>query len=179
MTQTAKNYGDALYELARDEGLAERLLTELCGVDALISDNPDYLRLLSSPTLTKAERCAALDEAFSGRVHSYVLSLLKLLCERGHIRELKGCCTQYRRRRNEDAGIVEATAVTAVPLTPSMRQRIADKLRAVTGKQIDLQLRVDPTVLGGVRLELEGRQFDGTVRQRLDGLRKTLSDTVI
>lgn len=179
MTQTAKNYGDALYELARDEGLAEQLFSQLAGVDALIAENPDYLRLLSSPTLTKAERCAALDEAFSGRVHPYVLSTLKLLCERGHIRELRGCCTQYRRRRNEDAGIVEATAVTAVPLTPSLRRKLTDKLESVTGKQIDLQLRVDPSVLGGVRLELEGKQFDGTVRQRLDGLRKTLSDTVI
>ena len=179
MTQTAKNYGNALYELARDEGLAEELLPQLVGVDALIAENPDYLRLLGSPTLTKAERCAALDEAFSGRVHTYVLSTLKLLCERGHIREFHGCCAQYRCRRNEDAGVVEATAVTAVPLTPSVRQKLEDKLRAVTGRQIDLQLRVDPSVLGGVRLELEGKQFDGTVRQRLDGLRKTLSDTVI
>ncbi len=104
---------------------------------------------------------------------------MKLLCERGHIREVKGCLDRYRSRFNADQGILEAVAVTAVPLTPQLREKLLDKLRSITGKQVDLQLRLDPSVLGGIRLELEGKQFDGTVRQRLDSLRKTLSDTVI
>ena len=116
MTQTAKNYADALYELAQSEGLEEKLLPELSGVGQLFAQNPDYIRLLCAANVPKAERLSALDEAFSGRVHTYLLSFLKLLCERGHIRALPDCERRYRSRFNADHGILEATAVTASPL---------------------------------------------------------------
>ena len=172
MTQTAKNYADALYELARDEGLDERVMQELTGVNALFAANPDYVRLLSASNVRREEQLAALDEAFSGRVHTYVCSFLKLLCERHHIRELPNCARRFRQRFNADHGILEASAVTARPLTDAQREKL-------TGKRVDLENRVDPTVLGGIRLEYEGMELDGTVRARLDGLKKTLSDTVL
>ena len=179
MTQIAKNYADALYELARDEGLDEQIYAQLREIQALMEENPDYVRLLSAPNLPKPERLAALDEAFSGRVHPYLLSFLKLLCERGHIRELKDCAIQYRRRRNADLGILDAVAITAVPLRAELREKLRARLQALTGKQIELQYRVDPGVLGGIRLEYDGKALDGTVRSRLAGIEKTLSETVI
>lgn len=179
MTQIAKNYADALYELARDEGLDEQIYAQLRELQALMEENPDYVRLLSAPNLPKPERLAALDEAFSGRVHPYLLHFLKLLCERGHIRELKDCAIQYRRRRNADLGILDAVAITAVPLRAELREKLRARLQALTGKQIELQYRVDPGVLGGIRLEYDGKALDGTVRSRLAGIEKTLSETVI
>ena len=179
MTQTAKNYADALYELAQSEGLEEALLPELSGVEELISRNPDYVRLLCAANVPKAERLSALDEAFSGRVHTYLLSFLKLLCERGHIRALPDCERRYRSRFNADHGILEATAVTAAPLRPELREKLTLRLADLTGKRVDLRNRVDPSVLGGIRLEYEGKSLDGTVRQRLDGISKTLSETVL
>lgn len=179
MTQIAKNYADALYELARDEGLDEQIYAQLREIQALMEENPDYVRLLSAPNLPKPERLAALDEAFSGRVHPYLLHFLKLLCERGHIRELKDCAIQYRRRRNADLGILDAVAITAVPLRAELREKLRARLQALTGKQIEMQYRVDPGVLGGIRLEYDGKALDGTVRSRLAGIEKTLSETVI
>lgn len=179
MTQIAKNYADALYELARDEGLDEALYEQLREIRELLDHNPDYVRLLSAPNLPKPERLAALDEAFSGRVHPYLLSFLKLLCERGHIRELKDCAVQYRRRRNADLGILDAVAITAVPLRDELREKLRARLQTLTGKQVDLQYRTDPAVLGGIRLEYDGKALDGTVRSRLIGIEKTLSETVI
>ncbi|MBQ6281021.1 MAG: ATP synthase F1 subunit delta [Oscillospiraceae bacterium] len=179
MTQIAKNYADALYELARDERLDEEIYGQLRAVRELLDTNPDYVRLLSAPNLPKPERLAALDEAFSGKVHPYLLSFLKLLCERGHIRELKDCCVQYRRRRNADLGILDAVAITAVPLRAELQEKLRLRLQTLTGKQVDLQYRTDPSVLGGIRLEYDGKALDGTVRNRLAGIEKTLSETVI
>ena len=179
MTQTAKNYADALYELAADEGLAKELYSQINEVKDILRNNPDYVRLLSAPNLTKAEKLGALDEAFSGRVHTYLLSFLKLLCEQGHIRELPTCAERFNARYDEDRGILNAVAVTAARLTPEQSARIARRLSELTGKKVDLRNRIDPSVLGGIRLEYDGKELDGTVRQRLDGLRKTLSDTVL
>lgn len=179
MNDTAVNYANALYELARDEGLLEDVRAQLFQVNDLYRQNPAFVRLLSAPNLPKSERLAALDNAFSGRVHPYLLSFLKLLCERGHSRVLSDCTEQFRSRWNEDHGILRATVVTAVKLSPALAERIRARLFGITGKQIDLTERLDPSVLGGVRLEFDGVQLDGTVRGRLAGLEKTLSETVL
>ena len=179
MTQTAKNYADALYELARDEGVEQQIYGQLRDVKDILEANDEYVVLLCSPNLHITQRLAVLDEAFSGRAHPYLLNWLKILCERGHIRELKDCAVQYRRRRNADLGILDAVAVTAVPLGAELREKLRNRLQALTGKQVDLQYRVDPGVLGGIRLEYDGKALDGTVRTRLAGIEKTLSETVI
>ena len=63
MTETAKMYGGSLYDLAAEEGLETRILGELDEVQQLLKQNPDYLRLLSTPSIPKKERCGLLDEA--------------------------------------------------------------------------------------------------------------------
>ena len=148
-------YGGSLYDLAAEEGLDERILGELDGVTALLNGDAEYLHLLSIPSIPKKERCALLDEAFRGQVHLYVLNFMKLLCEKGALRELPGCARAYRLRYNEAHGILEATAVSAVPLTAEQTGRLHEKLEKLTGKTIDLKTKVDPAVLGGIRLDIE------------------------
>ena len=113
MTEIARMYGGSLYDLAAEEGLETRILGELEEVNALFKANPDYLHLLSIPSIPKKERCGLLDEALRGQVHLYVLNFLKILCEKGTLRELGGCTRAYRIRYNEAHGILEATATSA------------------------------------------------------------------
>ena len=121
MTETARMYGGSLYDLAAEEGLEARILGELDEAVALFKANPDYLHLLSTPSIPKKERCGLLDEALRGQVHLYVLNFLKILCEKGTLRELSGCARAYRIRYNQAHGILEATAISAVPLTEQQR----------------------------------------------------------
>ncbi len=179
MTGRAQTYGEALYELCRDEKLSGDVLQELQMTADIFGKNPDFVRLLSLPSVPKAERCGLLDESFGGRVHPYTLSFLKLLVENGVIRELASCEKAYRRRYNEDSGILEVTAVTAVPLTPELREKLAKKLASATGKCIDLTCRVDQDLLGGMRVEMAGKRYDGTVRSRLAELQKSLDSLVL
>ena len=179
MNRLAKNYADALFLLAQDEGVDEEILTQFAQVRKLFDENPDYVRLLFAPNIPKPERHAALDEAFAGSIHSYLLSFLKLLSERGHIFFYADCELRYRTCFNLAHGRIEATAVSAVPLKPDQMRRLLERLQEATGKQVDLQNRVDPSVLGGIRLEYEGVELDGTLRQRLNGIEKTLSDTIL
>ena len=179
MTDRAINYGEALYELAAEEHLSEQILTELDTVCDIFKKNPDYVRLLSEPSVPKKERCAVLHEAFDGKLQPYLLNFLKLLCEHGRIRQLPDCLCAYRTRFNADNGILEATAITAAPLQEAQKRRLTDKLQSITGKRVDLQVRLDPSLLGGIRLQMDGKELDGTVRGRLDSLRRSLSDTVL
>lgn len=178
MTAAGTEYGGALYELAVEEGLEQSILEQLGEVRRLLAENPDYVKLLAMPSVPKAERCAALDEAFGGQVEPYLLNFLKLLCEKGEIRSLPDCLKEYRARYNQAHGILEATAVTAVPMSAGQTDALKKKLESVTGKTVALTTRVEPGCMGGVRLEVEGTQLDGTVKNRLDEMRRLLASTL-
>lgn len=179
MTETARMYGGSLYDLAAEEGLETRILGELEQAAQLLKANPDYLRLLSTPSIPKKERCGLLDEALRGQVHLYVLNFLKILCEKGTLRELSGCARAYRLRYNQAHGILEATATSAVPMTAQQMQALHAKLEKLTGKTIDLKTKVDPGVLGGIRLDMEGTELDGTVQNRLAALRRDIASVAL
>ena len=174
MTETARRYGGSLYELASEEGRTDEVLAQLTEVLALMKENPRYEKLLSEPSIPKGERVSLLDQAFGSSLWPYLLNFLKILCENGTMGSLKGCAQEYRRRFNEDNGIVEVCAVTAVELKPALKDALQAKLQSVLGKTVELSCRVDPACMGGVLLELPGRQLDGTVKHRLDALSASL-----
>lgn len=179
MTEFAKLYGGSLYDLAAEEGLDERILGELDETVSLLAANPDYLRLLATPSIPQKERCALLDEALQGAVHPYLLNFLKLLCEQGAVRELTSCARAYHLRFNQAHGVLEATAVSAVALSEAQADQLKQKLETATGKRIDLVTKVDPAVLGGIRLEMDGTLLDGTVQNRLASLRSRIAEATL
>ena len=179
MTQVGNVYGEALYDLARSEGLEETLLTQVAVLDESFRQEPGFLRLLAAPNLSKEERCAVLDESFRGKVHPYVLNFLKLLTEKGYSRHFHDCCEAFRQHYNADHGILPVTAVSAVALTAQQAQKLTVKLETITGKKIHLKNRVDPDCLGGIRLDYDGKRVDGTVEHRLNSVRSMLKNTVL
>lgn len=179
MTEVAKVYGGSLYDLAAAEGLDERILTQLDTVCALMKQEPEYLRLLSTPSIPKQERCGLLQEAFGAQAEPYLLNFMKILCENGSLGQLFGCAQEYRDRYNAQHGIMPALAVSALPLTAAQKKALTGTLEQMTGKRVDLSCRVDPQVLGGLRLELGGVQLDGTVESRLAAVKAAIEQAVL
>ncbi len=179
MTPVANQYGQALYELALAEGLAEPVRQELKALRESFRENPEYIRLLSAPSLSKQERCALLEEGFGGKLQPYLLNFLKILTEKGYMRHFDGCCQAYTDLYNRDNGILPVTAITAAPLADAQADKLRQKLANMTGKTIELHNRIDPACLGGIRLEYDGKSIDDTVAHRLDSIRRLLKETVI
>lgn len=179
MTQIGIVYGQALYSLAREEELSPSILEEMKALDGCFAQEPDFLRLLSAPNLSKEERCRIVDDSFRGKVHPYVLNFLKILTEKGYVRHFSQCLESYREQYNQDHGILPVQAVTAVALTPDQAEKLSGKLTRITGKTIELSNRVDPECLGGVRLDYDGKRVDDTVSHRLDAIRALLKNTVL
>lgn len=179
MTNAADIYGKSMYELA----VSEKITDDICGqaeeVRKLFEDNPDYIRLLSEPSIHLQERQKLLDEAFGSQIHVYLLNFLKLLTERGLIGEYGACCRIMRQMYNRDHGIAEAVVTSAVPLSEEQVRKLLEKLTAKTGKKIEFVQKVNPEVLGGIRVEIDGELLDGTVQTRLKDLRGKIGSTVL
>ena len=179
MTQAANTYGQALYDLAKEESLGKTILEELEVLQGVFADTPQYSKLLSTPNIPKQERCEILDQAFRGKVHPYVLNFLKILTEKGYIRQFPECCEAYRGFYNEDNGILVVKVQSAVELTDAQKQKLTAKLEATTGRTVNLQCSIDPAALGGLCLRYDGKQVDGTVKNRMDAIGKLLKNTVL
>ncbi len=179
MTNTGSLYGKSLYDLAVSEDLSERVMKEMETVQDLFAEYPDYVRLLLEPSVPKKERLGLLDQAFGDALHPYLLNFLKILTERGILREFRACEKCYRGLYNEAHGITEANVVSAVELDPEQQEKLKKRLEEMSGKEVILRVRTDPQVLGGIRVEMEGKLYDGTVRGRLSDLRRKLDETVL
>jgi F-type H+-transporting ATPase subunit delta len=179
MKHIGMEYASALYGLAKDEGLDKRILGEMNLLGEVIGQNREYLKILSAPNLSQEERCSVADEALRGKVHPYVLNFLKILIEKGYARSFPDCCACYESLYNEDHGILRVKATTAVRLSETQLQQLQKKLESSTGKQIALVNTVDRGILGGVRLDFDGKRMDDTVRHRLDALRDMLENTTL
>ena len=179
MTQVGSVYGEALYTLAQEESLSAQILDEISVLSQSFHAEPDFIRLLCTPNLSVQERCAILDDSFRKIVHPYVLNFLKILTEKGYMRHFFDCCKAYEESYNRDNGILPVTAITAVSLNPAQAEKLTAKLCQITGKQVKLYSRIDPTVLGGVRLDYDGKRLDESVSNRLDTIRDLLKNTVL
>ena len=179
MTEVGNVYGESLYELAKEENLTKLIGEQLAVLQTSYRQEPDFIRLLSSPNLTKAERCQILDDSFRGKVHPYLLNFMKILTEKGYMRYFSDCCDAYTEHYDQDNGILRVTAVTAVALSPEQTQKLTQKLHQITGKEIVLRNQIERAVLGGVRLDYDGQRLDDTVSHRLDAIRDLLNKTVL
>ena len=179
MTERAGIYGGSLYDLAAEENLTESIKDQLLEVKAIFRENPEYLRLLSEPAIKKAERLDLIDKAFGGSCEKYLINFIKLLCERGLLGEFEGCCDTFVKRFNVDHNIAEAVVTSAVRLTDSQLASLKANLEARSGKSVSLIQKLDPKVLAGIKVELEGVQLDGTVSGRLSGIGRKLDEAVL
>ena len=93
--------------------------------------------------------------------------------------EFSGCCDEFTRRYNADHNISEAVVTSATELSEEQMSALKEKLEKISGKTISLKQRIDPSVLAGLRVELEGKQLDGTVQSRLSGISKKLSEVIV
>ncbi len=179
MTQFAKVYAGALYDLALEEQLDETILQQLETLNEVFGENPQYVKLLSSPLVAKEERLQVVDRDFEGKLQPYLLNFIRILCERGEMGQFSGCTAEFRARYDAQHGITQAVAVSALPLTDAQMQALCERLQQATGKTVRLKNKVDSTVLGGIRLEMEGKQLDGTVQGRLATLQSRLSNLMM
>lgn len=169
----ARRYARALLEVALEKADPGQLARELHAAGELLEAHPQLRAALAHPAVSGERKRVIATAAFRGA--SQVLSrLLELLVARERTLLLPEIGRAYARLWNAHRNVAAAEAVTAAPLATGQAAALAAALGRATGKTVELQNVVDPEILGGVLVKMEGRTFDGTVRGRLNNLRGKL-----
>ena len=178
MTGLAREYGEGLYELARDEDLGLLIFEQLDDICAILKAQPRFIRLLCSRAVERSVRLKIIDDTFGNHVHPYVTNFMKLLVEKEHFDSFLLCAEWFHQRFNDDSGIVEARVTSAVALTENELAALWVRLAHISGRQVKLITAVDPSLIGGVRVEMDGRRYDNTIQDRLGRLRRSLTQAL-
>ncbi len=177
-TVVSERYALSLYEVAKTEGLAAPMCEALGQVSEMFSEYPDYLKVLTTPSIALEEKKQTIRAVFENQVHPYLLNFLLLLTEKRRIGLIHEMAAAYRDFYYLEAGMCAVTAITAVALTSEQMEKLKDKMTSVTGKQIVLKNEVNPDVIGGVLVRIENKQIDDTVKSRLSGIAASLGQII-
>lgn len=174
MMQIDREYAEALFMLAAEEDAVGLYRQHLHTVRDAIIANPTYLDFLVSPAIPMSERLRALDEAF-GDLPEYIVSFLKLLCEKGRAPLLLSCIAAFDDLAMAAAHTAIASVYSAVELSKEQKAALVTKLETVSGKTVEAVFSVDPSLIGGVRIDMEGKTYDGSIRRRLRDVKDVMN----
>lgn len=174
MTDIAKEYGAALFMLAKEEGKADAFAQSLERIGTALSEQPDYTVLLSLPNIAKEERVALIETAFASAVEETVLSFCKLLCEEGYMHAFFEAKAEFDALYDDDKHISHATVTSAVPLTDDEKHKLILKLQALSGHTVEAHYLLDTSLLGGVIVDMDGTVYDGSVKRQMHRIKEVI-----
>ena len=170
----ARRYARALGELA--EANADKVLEQLLAMAEVLGKNRELADVSQNPAYTRAERLAAVSAVAShvGVTELPAQNLLKLLVERNRLSSLTDIVRLFREMSDAKAGRTRGKVVSAAPLAADALEKLSLCLQKLAKKQVVLESKVDPSLLGGATAQIGSVVYDGSTRSQLDQLRREL-----
>ncbi|MFZ2539977.1 MAG: ATP synthase F1 subunit delta [Oscillospiraceae bacterium] len=168
----SQTYANALFETAMESNLQDEIKTQINDLCEIISNNSDYVKILSSPIVGIKEKHELVNATFNGRISDYLLNLIFVLVDNNRFAIFFDVTSAYNKLHDRKHNILRVTAVTATELSASMKDKLQNKLCELSKKDVVLLNEVDETLIGGVLLKYDNMEIDGSVKTKLDEIKK-------
>jgi F-type H+-transporting ATPase subunit delta len=172
--KVAKRYAQALFNSAVKANVIDSVEADLNAIAGLVESHPQFRGFLASPRISRDDKITIAETLFSDRVTALTMSLLRLMLVKRREAEFAGVREEYVNLRRAQGNVLYASVVSAEPLDDATRQALVNKLEQKSGKRVEADYRVDPNLLGGVKVALGNYVLDGSVRGSFNRLRDRL-----
>lgn len=174
MDEIASHYASALYELL-PEGKREEGDEALALVCRALEESEDLRKALCSYAFSLEEKEKAIDAVFPSLASvPHVLPFLKLVAANHRYKEFPAIASSFHAMLNADLGVLEGIAYSAFPLSKEEKAALEEAFAKRLGAKVELSAILDPHLIGGVKVALGGKVYDGTIKNRLAELRARL-----
>lgn len=167
-------YGKALYEAATDMNKTDLILEEAQSLVEIFKNEPEFLEFISTPVISVAKKKKAISSVFIGKISNELINLLFVLIDKGRTRHFGAIIRRYKLLIDENHGFSTGTIFSVKPLSKEQIVSFEDKTGKLIQKKVKLENKTDSTLLGGVRIFIEGKVIDATIRKRLIDLNESL-----
>ena len=175
MADLRTRYARALFELSVERGLTSDYLEQAAFISSVLTD-PECQRIITHPRLPITEKFAFLDGAFAGWVHDDFLGFMRLTVTKNREEFLAPALDTLVEIIRHHQNYTTAKVVSAVPLSQDQQNQLKITLMRKLGKQVELIAEIDPSLIGGFRLHVDGFIFDRTVRRLLKDMKESISN---
>jgi len=175
MSEAGQRYAKALFDLASETGALRAVEADMTSLRLALADSADLRRLLDSPVFTVADKSAGLAAiAAKAKFNPVTAKFLGLLAANGRSADLNAAIAAFQAMAAKARGAVSAEVISASPLTAAQAKGVAAALRTALGKDPEVTTRVDPALLGGLKVRVGSRLFDASLKSKLDSLKFAL-----
>jgi F-type H+-transporting ATPase subunit delta len=168
MGAVARRYAKALFEVAKERDQLNTIEDEIHHLNRLFEENESFLTFLKHPTIDHRTKKEAFKRIFSGRISETMLTFINILIERDREAELDDITAYYVRMANAERGLEDALVRTALPLSEAEKANISEQFTRLINKTIRVHNVVDPSVLGGLSVQIGDRVYDGSIKGKLN-----------
>ncbi|MBA2126255.1 F0F1 ATP synthase subunit delta [Hyphomicrobium methylovorum] len=174
----AGRYASALFDLAKESSKLTEVEGDLVKIQDLLKESPDLVRLVRSPVISSSDQSRALSAVLEkGGISGLASNFLLLLARNRRLFAVEDIIKVYRSLAAKARGEVSAEVSSAVALSEAQLAELKEALRASVGKDVTLDTRVDPSLLGGLVVKLGSRMIDSSLKTKLQNMKAALNET--
>ncbi|MBZ4035816.1 ATP synthase F1 subunit delta [Flavobacterium sp. 17A] len=174
-TRAAIRYAKAILDLANSKGVAEAVNNDMKSIANAIETNSELSTFIENPTTKVEVKESALLEVFAD-VNGVTKGLFHLLFENKRFEILKAIALEYNKLFDENNGVEVARVTTAIPMDAALEAKVLAKVATLSDKKITIENIVDPSIIGGFILRIGDKQYNASVANRLQVLKRELSN---
>ena len=172
--KVASRYAKSLIDLAVEHNKLDSIYSDMKSFHEVASSNKDFIGLLDSPIIHTDKKQSVIRSSFGSGFDAMSMTFLDTVVRKGRESFLPLIAKEFVRMYNEMKGIATAVITTAVPLDAKSYDELKSKLEAETGKQIEFQTRIDPSIIGGFIIRIGDNLYDASLSNRLRNIKKEL-----
>ena len=172
-----RRYALALYEVAEEKGKVQEYLNDLREICDLIDNNKDFYEVVKHPQISTKQKKRVFINIFKGKIDEELLSFLLILIEKDRILFLKEKLKEMEKIHLDKLNVLQGIVKTTIPLEEYEYNSLVEKLEKKYNKDIILKKIIDPEILGGIYVRIGNDIIDGTVKTRLEDLKKLMLTT--
>ena len=161
-------YSDVMFQLAEDSGLSDRVLEDLKSVAVLLEEESEFVSILITTKLSDNEKVQAVRRVFAGRVCPLTLDFLSVLARRNRLGFLSGISDRYEVSLNERKNTKRVAVTVARKMDDRQLEKLKNDLRQAIRSEIQLELNINPDIIGGIIIRRGDTVVDNSVRTILD-----------
>lgn len=174
-TRAAIRYAKAILDLALTNGVAQEVYNDMASIASTVTDNEELSIFIQNPTVAVGVKESALTEVFAD-VNGLTKGLFHLLFENKRFEILAAIASQYKIQFDEMNGFEVAKVTTAIPMDSDLESKVSEKIREFSNKKITIENIVDPSIIGGFILRIGDKQYNASIANRLQVLKRDFSN---
>lgn len=167
-------YGNALFKAAEELKIVDVIEEEATAVEDVFKNEPKLYAIINDPVISAAEKKDVLAKVFEGRISQELLNFLYVLVDKGRTRHYSRMIKAFKELRNKEEGFAFGTVYSVQPLDEEQMEKLQKETENLIKSKVKLENEIDKSLIGGIKILIDGRIIDASLKKRLEDLGATI-----